>query len=103
MWLCKQQLVLEAKFAFAKFVFGVAERGKVAVTKMLPKGVLPPHFSFLWHVNFCVTSLFLFPMLANIAHSDTMIELHFIKNAAHHQKASLEEHFARDRLIHTET
>lgn len=42
---------------------------------MLPKGVLPPHFSFLWHVHFCVTSLFWFPVLANIAHSDTMIEL----------------------------
>ena len=105
LWLCKETLVLEAKFAFAKFVFRVAERVNVAVTKMLPKGVLLPHFSFLWHVHFCVTSLFWFPMLANIAHSDTMNELriHFIKNAAHHQKASLEDHFTRDRLIHTET
>lgn len=58
MWLYKEVLVLEAKFAFAKFLFRVAERGNVAVTKMLPKEVLPPHFSFLWHVHFCVTSLF---------------------------------------------
>ena len=51
LWLCEEALVLEAKFAFAKFVFRVAERGNVAVTKMLSKGVLPPHFSFLWHVR----------------------------------------------------